>query len=84
MSSISMKLRYRTRLADFMKQRDLTRMDIVRGANLSYPTVSRLETSSFERLEAETVEALMKFLGVGHDDLIYTVQEEVVNGKVKK
>ncbi len=84
MSNVSTRLKYRTHLADIMKQRDLTRMDIVRGANLSYPTVSRLENASFDRLEAETVEALMKFLGLGHDDLIYMVQEEVSDGKGKK
>lgn len=84
MPTVATRLKYRTRLAEIMKQRDLTRMDIVRGANLSYPTVTRLENSSFDRLEAETVESLMKFLGLSHDDLIYTVQEEVSEDKKKK
>jgi hypothetical protein len=78
------RLKYRTRLGEIMKARHLTRMDIVRGANLSYPTVARLETTSFDRLEAETVESLMKFLGLGHDDLIYTVQEEVSDSRSRK
>jgi hypothetical protein len=84
MSNVMTRLKYRTHLGEIMKQRGLTRMDIVRGANLSYPTVMRLETSSFDRLEAETVESLMKFLSLSHDDLIYTVQEAGPEGKTKK
>ena len=68
--------RYRTRLKEIRERLGLSRMDIVRGANLSYPTVTNWETASLASLEAKKIGPLLDFLGVTHDELVYLVEEE--------
>lgn len=70
------KRRYRTRLKDIREAKGLTRMDVVRGANLAYPTVMNWETSALTSLDAEKVAALLDFLGVTHEELVYLADEE--------
>ncbi len=65
----------RTKLAEIMEKRDIKRMDIVRGADVSYPTVVRWENSDLKRLDPVTVAKLKKFLDVSDSEL-YEVYDE--------
>lgn len=68
--------KFRTRLKEIREAKHLTRMDVVRGANLSYPTVSKLEKEELSSIEAATVEALTRFLSCKYEDLVYLVESE--------
>lgn len=63
--------RYRTRLKELMMKHGKSRMDIVREAGFSYPTVVRWETQPLESLDAAKVRTLMELFGVSYEDLVY-------------
>jgi len=64
-------VKFRTRLRQLMAERGLERMDIVRAAGISYPTVVKWETESLGTIEAPVLDALLKVLEVSQQDLIY-------------
>ena len=68
----------RVKLKAIMEERKLSRMDIVRGADISYPTVVRWEEDSISRLDPMTIAKLKKFLQVDDSELyeIYEVEDE--------
>lgn len=68
-------MRYRTRLADLLKQKGLSRMDIVRQAGLSYPTVVSWEKDALRSLDADKVQAVLDTLGCTYDELVYRTDE---------
>lgn len=68
--------RYRTRLAELMQRKGLTRMDLVRSAGLSYPTIVSWESKAMVRIDAATEATLCETLGVTRDELVYIVDEE--------
>ncbi len=69
------RMRYRTRLATLLKEKGLTRMDIVRRAGLSYPTVVSWEKEALRSLDADKVQAVMDTLGCAYDELVYRTDE---------
>lgn len=71
---------FTTRLADLMRHRGLTRMDLVRQAEVSYPTVVRYETEELANIEAAKIDAFMRVLNCSFDDLIqFAVNDEPVS-----
>lgn len=66
-----MIMKYRTRLAAIMKQKGISRMDIVREVNVSYPTVSNWEKNALRGFDAATLKRLLEFLDVSYEDLVY-------------
>lgn len=68
--------KYRTRLKALREDKGLTRMDIVRGMDISYPTVASWETKALDSLDAGKVNALAKLLGCTYEELVYVVEEE--------
>lgn len=68
-------MRYRTRLAELLKAKGKTRMDIVRNAGLSYPTVVSWEKDALKSLDADKVQAVMDELGCTYDELVYRTDE---------
>lgn len=67
--------KYRTHLEKLRKDRGLSRMDIVRSMDISYPTVASWETKALDSMDAGKVNALAKLLGVTYDELVYMVEE---------
>lgn len=68
-------MRYRTRLAELLKEKSLTRMDIVRRAGLSYPTVVSWENDPLKSIDADKVQAVLTVLECDYDDLVYRTEE---------
>lgn len=68
-------MRYRTRLAELLKAKGKTRMDIVRNAGLSYPTVVSWEKDPLKSLDADKVQAVLTELGCTYDELVYRTEE---------
>jgi len=68
--------KYRTRLAELMQKHGMSRMDIVRAANMSYPTVVNWEKKSLKSIDADKVTTLMKIFNCTQDELVYVVEED--------
>lgn len=68
--------KYRTRLAELMKKHEMTRMDVVRAAGMSYPTVVNWETKAMKSLNASIVSTLLSLFNCAYNDLVYVVEEE--------
>ncbi len=68
--------KFKTRLKIFMDERGLSRMDMVRDAKMSYPTVVKWEVDGMQSLDADLVITITKLLGVKFEDLIYLVEED--------
>lgn len=69
--------KFRTHLGVLMKRQGVGRMDLVRDANLSYPTVKIWETDELARIDADTVQALMSYFKLKRlDELVYTVEDK--------
>lgn len=68
--------KFKTRLKELMKARGLDRMDIVRDAHMSYPTVMAWEKGDLSSINADTVHALLATLGCTMDELLYTIEDE--------
>lgn len=67
---------FRTRLAELRRTRGLTRMDLVRQAEVSYPTVVRYETEELGNIEAAKIHAFMRVLDCSFDDLVRFMARE--------
>lgn len=68
-------MRYRTHLAELLKAKGVSRMDIVRKAGLSYPTVVSWEKEALKSLDADKIQAVMDVLGCTYDELVYRTDE---------
>ena len=68
--------KYRTNLKALRDRAGKSRMDLVREADMSYPTVARWETEALASLDAAKVNDLCKLLGCTYDELVYIVEEE--------
>lgn len=68
--------KFRTRLAALRQAKELSRMDIVRMANLSYPTVTKWETKPLDSVEANTVDVLCRILECTQEELLYLEPDE--------
>lgn len=69
------RMMIRSRLREIMESKGLTRMDVVRGAKLSYPTVTRWEdTQEMGRLDTKVLDSLCQFLAVQPGDILEYVE----------
>lgn len=66
---ITMPKKWRINIKKYMEENGLSRMDIVRGANASYPTVTSWEKALLGRIEAGSVFELMEYLKIPHEDM---------------
>ena len=66
----------RTRLKELMEERNLKRMDIVRQANVSYPTIVRWESEALNELDTSVLIGICNVLKCTIDELIYAVYDE--------
>lgn len=66
----------RTRLKEIMAAKHVSRMDIVRGAKLSYPTILKWETKPLLELDTTVLHALLDFLDVKYEELVYEIPKE--------
>ncbi len=66
----------RTRLKEIREAQGYSRMDLVRQANISYPTVSKWEKDKLEELDTEVLMKLCNFLNITIDELVI----EIVDG----
>lgn len=67
--------KFRTRLKELREQRELSRMDLVRDAKMSYPTVVSWENNSMNHVSADIVHRLTNLLGCTVDELVYVVED---------
>ena len=67
--------KFRTNMKKLMKEKKISRMELVREEGLSYPTVMKWENEAMQSLDADLVNRLMHRLGVPIQDLIYITEE---------
>jgi transcriptional regulator with XRE-family HTH domain len=60
----------RTRLKELREKKNLTRMDIVRKAEVSYPTVVRWENDELDELDTGILKRLCNVLGCTIDEFL--------------
>lgn len=69
-------MKFRTRLADLREQYELSRMDIVRRADMTYPTVMSWENDLLSSIDSNKLFLLMQLFNIEHiDDIIFFVDE---------
>lgn len=73
-SSSTMDYTVKSKLAGILKERGLTRMDVVRGADLTYQTVSKWINDEVSLIEPTTLGKLAKYLDVPECDLYELVE----------
>jgi len=67
----------RTRLKEIREAKGYSRMDLVRQADISYPTVSKWEKETLEELDTTVLKKLCNFLDISIDELIVGIHEEI-------
>lgn len=67
--------KFRTRLSELREKKGVSRMDLVRKADMTYPTVMSWENDELTSVKANTVWHLTKILDCKMDDLFYFVDE---------
>jgi|GEM_PF-6547152 len=72
----SQMAKFRTRLKELMEQHGLSRMDMVRRADMTYPTVVSWESDMLKSVDANKVHILTQLFDCKIDDLIYTIDDE--------
>ena len=70
-----MTIKFKTRLVELREKHGLSRMDLVRQADMSYPTVVSWENDELLRVNAGTVWHLLKVFDCSMDDLFYFVDD---------
>lgn len=69
-------MKFRTRLADLREQYELSRMDIVRRADMTYPTVMSWENDLLSSIDSNKLFLLMQLFNIDRiDDIIFFVDE---------
>jgi DNA-binding Xre family transcriptional regulator len=71
--------KFKTRLSELMAKHGVERMDLVRQANMSYPTVMSWENDELSSIDANKVKALLEIFNCEMQDLIYLVDDAPVN-----
>jgi transcriptional regulator with XRE-family HTH domain len=74
----------RTRLKDLREQRGIPRMKIVREADMSYQTILKWENEILKELDTAVLHALLDYLDVTYEELIYEVPSEETPVEPKK
>lgn len=74
--------KFRTRLAELRERHGVSRMDLVRRADITYPTVMSWENDELTSVDADKLAALMRVFQCNMQDLLYIVDErgEFVTG----
>jgi DNA-binding Xre family transcriptional regulator len=73
----TMTAKFRWRLKELREARNLSRMDIVRDAKISYATVQTLEREAETgRVDAPLIARLMRVLDCSFDELITFVEDD--------
>ena len=70
-----MAKKFKTRIAELREKFGLSRMDLVRKAYMSYPTVVSWETEALASANANTIWLLMQIFECNMDELLYFVDE---------
>lgn len=65
--------RFKWNVKELRQAAGLERMDIVRRANISYPTVLSMETKTTARLDAAVLSELMRLFNCGMSDLVQII-----------
>lgn len=68
--------KFRTRLAELREKHGISRMDLVRQANMTYPTVMAWENEELATIDANKVSNLMHLFQCSLPDIIYVVEDE--------
>ena len=77
MNRINHMAKFRTRLGDLMREHDMTRMDIVRKVEVSYPTVKSWETDAINGINGDVIWRMMLLFNLDSiEDLIYLVDDD--------
>lgn len=72
-----MAAKFRWRLKELREARNLKRMQLVRVAEISYPTIHRLETEAETgRVDAPLIARLMRVLDCRFDELIEFIEDD--------
>ena len=71
-----MAKKFRTRLAELRKKHNVSRMDLVRKADMTYPTVMSWENDTLSSANANTVWYLLNIFNCTMDELFYIVDED--------
>ena len=66
----------RTRLKEILEARGIKRMELVRKAGLSYPTILKWEKDALRELDTGVLTALLKYLDIKYEDFVYEVEDE--------
>lgn len=69
---------FRTRLAELMNEKGLSRMDLVRATKMSYPTVVRYETEDMTSIDSQRISELMSALDCEYWELMEYYVEGVL------
>jgi transcriptional regulator with XRE-family HTH domain len=67
--------KFRTRLTELRKKHNVSRMDLVRKADMTYPTVMNWENDTLSSVNANTVWHLMSIFNCSMDELFYLVDD---------
>lgn len=74
---IAIMPKFRTRLLELMEENsDVSRMDIVRKANVSYATVVSWEKNSLQSIDAKVLILMDIFGKTSLDEILYAVDED--------
>lgn len=69
-------MKFRTRLAQLREEFDISRMDIVRRADMTYPTVMSWENDMLSSIDSNKLFLLMEIFNLKSiDDIIFFVDE---------
>lgn len=68
--------RFRTRMAEYLKKHNLSRMDIVRSAGLSYPTVLKWERDELKSIDTAKLQPVLDLFGVTYEQFVEVVTDE--------
>jgi len=69
-------MKFRTRLTELREKYDISRMDIVRRADMTYPTVMSWENDALSSIDSNKLFLLMDILGLNKlDDILFFVDE---------
>jgi transcriptional regulator with XRE-family HTH domain len=67
--------KFRTRLTELRKKHNVSRMDLVRKADMTYPTVVSWENDDLISIKAHTVWHLLNMFNCSMDELFYLVDD---------
>jgi DNA-binding XRE family transcriptional regulator len=71
-----MTKKFRTHVAELRKKHNVSRMDLVRKADMTYPTVVSWENEALASANANTIWLLMQLFNCTIDELLYFVDED--------